>query len=614
MVSSKGRTWLYVGITSFKGKLGLIFLFLLLALPAFASGGACPTGANYLNVATNTLVTLSSLGITSCYYVAANGSDSNDGLSEASGHPWLHAPGMPSATGGPAALFSSGSMAGIGIILRGGDTWHFGTSTAPSTGGTWNFNVSPYPIGTSSHPIYLGVDTGWPSTGWARPILTGDNATSTSNTLGACAHQISGDGNNMIDVSGLQYYIIDNFEMTGLCQDDAGQPNNSDLFVSYGSTCNTACPASGIPFVATNLYIHGWTHQQFAGSNGSGACSGAICINISAFKGSVVNESVNGSAGESIHNNVVDGSDSDPGGAGLCYGGFYDVAYNVFRYTSQCITGNLHLFHDNLYEYFFENGHSNVLESGNASDAAGTNAIYNNVFRHLEDAGVAGCGTGNNPPCSGGVGLWQYPPSGTTDYLFNNLIYAVGGIEFVNIGNNGGPTPGNYTIFNNTFQTTPNQTIFNCQYLTGGNLVDTNNHFIDDGTQYSSPCNTKTTTTALLETNAQATSKGYTASEAFTYSPTSSSSPTVGTGTNENASNGAFCSALSNAGLSDAANACQSDTAYGCTYSTSTHTISCPARTVTARPLTSAWNIGAYEYNTQDPPPVAPSGLTAVVN
>ena len=41
---------------------------------AFAAGGTCPSGANYLQPNTaNTLVTLSSLGITSCYYIAANG-------------------------------------------------------------------------------------------------------------------------------------------------------------------------------------------------------------------------------------------------------------------------------------------------------------------------------------------------------------------------------------------------------------------------------------------------------------------------------------------------------------------------------------------------------------
>ncbi|MFZ3277440.1 MAG: hypothetical protein WA182_11115, partial [Candidatus Sulfotelmatobacter sp.] len=47
------------------------------AANAFAAGGTCPSGANYTNPASlrGSLVTLSSLGITSCYYVSAAGSD-----------------------------------------------------------------------------------------------------------------------------------------------------------------------------------------------------------------------------------------------------------------------------------------------------------------------------------------------------------------------------------------------------------------------------------------------------------------------------------------------------------------------------------------------------------
>ena len=52
-------------------RLGLFFL------APCVWGGTCPSGANYVNPsnATGSLVTLSSLGITNCYYIAANGSD-----------------------------------------------------------------------------------------------------------------------------------------------------------------------------------------------------------------------------------------------------------------------------------------------------------------------------------------------------------------------------------------------------------------------------------------------------------------------------------------------------------------------------------------------------------
>jgi len=587
----------------------VICVLFLISANAFAAGGTCPSGANYLN-SSGTLVTLASLGVTSCYYVSAAGADTNNGTSEST--PWLHAPQMPNCSGtcATAQNQNGGIPPGTGIILRGGDTWHFGNSGAtPYTGGTWEWNNGQTPNGTSSHPLYIGVDPSWYSgSSWARPILTADNPLCNANTANgttcisttdwygqpsfyvtSCAYQI-GSANDFIDATFRQYYIIDNLEMTGLCQSDTGQPGHNDVYMSYGS-------AQG-PLTFQNLYMHGWSHLKFAATNGSSGCtSTTVCINIYAFNGSVTN----GSVGESIHYNVVDGADSDPGGAGLCFGGFYDVAYNVFRYTTQCIPNPLHLFHDNLYEYFFENGHSNMLESLN--DVAGTNAIYNNVFRHIETFVTSG----------GGVGMWLTPPPGTTDYIFNNVMYDVGNLEYINVGSSG-QNFGNETYFNNTFQTNPNQPILRCEYLVGGALNDTNNHFIDDGTQYLGPCSTLTTTTPLTQTNAQADADApmhydqYTASEPFGYSPVASTNSTVGAGTNEYSG---YCSALSAAGLSAAATACQHDITYACSYSGNGAPAVCPARAANARPTGGAWDIAAYEYSGQGAP-APPTGLTAV--
>ena len=449
------------------------FLFLFATLPALAvtSGGACPSGANYLNPATNNLVTLSSLGVTSCFYVAANGSDSNSGTTEAA--PWQHAPQMPNCSANCLAAQNqnNGIPAGTGVILRGGDSWHFGNSGAsPYTGGTWNFNTGQYPMGTASHPIYLGVDQSWFSGGsWARPILTADNPLCNGNTLGAncltgtdtfgqtyyyvnsCGYQ-AGSANDLINVSGLEYYIVDNFEMTGLCQSHVGQPNGDDTYLTYTSICNQNNCTSGVPFIATNLYIHGASHLNYAGPNGSGSCTGStVCFNLWAFHGAVINYSV----GETIQNNVVDFADSDPTGEGLFESGAYNVAYNVFRYTTQALAGTLHIWHDNLYEYFFENGHSNMIES---ADVAGTNAVYNNVFRHVEVSG------------GGGVFLWLGPvATTTTDYIFNNVGYDVGGIEYLNIGGTGLTNDqGNYVFFNNTWQSNVAQPILRCEGQTTG--------------------------------------------------------------------------------------------------------------------------------------------------
>lgn len=612
-------------------KIGLTLLSLLLALPAFASGGTCPTGANYMNASTNTLVTLSSLGITSCYYVAASGSDSNSGTTETS--PWLHAPQMPSCSSNCATVQnqSGGIPAGTGIILRGGDVWHMGNSSASSyTGGTWNFNSGQYPMGSSSNPIYVGSDPSWYSgASWARPTLTGDNPPCGNGNVGSgctsnpssdcssgqesactglyyvssCSYQMSGDGgqNIMIELSGLKYYILDNLELTGLCESQPGQAQGSNTYVRYGGLCNSGCSGSAPASTFQNLYIHGWSHLQYAGYNGGPNCTGSThCFNIFAFQGSAIGGAL---VGETLAYDVVDGADSDPVGAGVCYGGMFNVEYSAFRYTSQCI-GATHLFHDNLYEYFYENGHSNMFEE--VAGISGTNAIYNNVFRHVE----SGC------PSDCLIGLWFDPPSGTTDYFFNNLYYDEGAIELWIVGQNN-QNAGTGIIFNNTVEFTNSGTQITGSATHNSVTVNSaNNHFITDnpsGPFAKSTFTSLTETTDLTMNHSTATTDGYTSSETYPYSPTSASSPTVGTGTNENASNGAFCSALADAGLSAVATACQSDTTYACSYNTTTNTVSCPARSVTARPTTAAWDIGAYEYNTQDPPPAAPTGLTAVV-
>lgn len=553
----------------------LTVAFFLLPIACFAAGGTCPSGSTY-GISGNQA--LAALGVTSCFFVAASGSDSNNGTSEST--PWQHAPGMPSCSNTCLTVWNATLPAGTGIILRGGDTWHMGNSSAsPYTGGEWNFNASPYPEGSSSSPIYVGVDQTWyTGASWARPILTGDNPLCSSSTVGgschtntlsggivqyyvsSCTYSISGGANNILELGGLKYYTIDNFEMLGVCAQNVGQPNHKDSFISYGSI-------SG-PMIFSNLYIHGWSHLQYAASNGSAGCTGSVmCVDTFSFYGGNL---------ETITNDVIDGSDSDPVGLGFCFGGGHTVEYSVIRYTSQCVTSNAAIFHDNLVEYFFENGHSNVFESGNTADASGTDVLYNNVFRHLETSGG-----------SGGVALWLSPPTGATWYIFNNLLYDEGSMELINIGTNG-VNQGNEVYFNNTFQTTVNQNIMNCQYLAGG-LTDTNNYFIDDGSVYSSPCNNKTTTTDVTMTNATATADGYTASQTYAYSPTTGSSPTLGVGTNENT---AYCGALASAGLNDAATACQSDTTYACTYNSANHTVSCPTRSTVSRG--SSWAVGAY--------------------
>jgi len=61
-------------------RAAIFAMFLLRGGTALAAGGACPTGANYLSQSMDAqelpLVTLASLGVTSCYYVSPPGTAS----------------------------------------------------------------------------------------------------------------------------------------------------------------------------------------------------------------------------------------------------------------------------------------------------------------------------------------------------------------------------------------------------------------------------------------------------------------------------------------------------------------------------------------------------------
>src|SRR5208337_2297630 len=583
-------------------KLSYLLLLLLFAGRAYA--GTCPTGANYLNLTTaaptDSLVTLASLGITNCYYIAANGNDSNSGTSESS--PWLHAPGMYSTCSGncatvQTAVYSNGS--GYGFIFRGGDTWHEGNSSAsPYTGGSWLINNGPISQtihGSSGSPVYFGVDTAWYNSGvcgssWCRPILNADNPPSTSQTLSSCTYP-GGTDIDMINVGAGSYTILDNFEMLGLCHAGLGQ--------NYANGGNAYIMENGLrgPMYYRNLYMHGWTHVAYAPGytltpSSSNCPSTGVCF------GTLMIYGLYSSPGaEHISHIVADGSDSDFEGAGFCYCGLYDVAYSYIGNTMEIINTNLHIFHDNLYEYFYENGHGDMLY-GFGGEGGTVNVMYNNVFRHLE-----------LPPAGSNSAGIQFYSAGGTDYFFNNVMYDIPQSMNAELGSYCGATPGTcnagtLNIFNNTIQTQTGDTPIHCQPVGSTSTTNVaNNHVITQASSIvNSACgsggNAITQTTNLLMNNAAATSKGYTASQSFAYSPTASNSPTVGTGTNEQSN----CSALLSAASGDptlvgAATACQNDTTYACSYNTSNHTMNCPARTSVSRPTSAAWNIGDYQYN-----------------
>jgi hypothetical protein len=587
----------------------ILMACILSARSALAAGGTCPSGANYINTSNGSPTTLSALGVTNCYYIAANGSDSNDGLSEAS--PWQHAPGMKNCASNCGSVSVT---AGEGFIFRGGDTWHFGNSSAsPYAGvvagcdgnGTQSGGLCLSGFnGSSSHPFYYGVDPTWYSgSSWTRPILTGDNPlTPHPGTFGdyvaSCTYQIGGTNRIVVETVST-YAILDGFELTGLCSNSDNGSN--DIYVRG----NGATSSSNNSY--ERLYAHGWTHIQFSGSYNANLIVFAGCNNLCGT--------------DSYLFNVVDGSDSDPGGLGwVAYTGASTWAYNVFRYCSNFVVTEMHVLHDNLFENWYgeadEAHHPNVYEENNEGNS--TNAVYNNVFYDI-------C-QGNNCPL-GIVNMWPNPQVGFTTYWFNNVNANDNpGGNYFDIGQNSNMgDQGTLVIFNNTLENTSGNAIMTCD---GSGFAEpfwfVNNHYITDASsQYLSYCATSSSphfvTDATLQSHAQADADSsphfdkYNGSQTYAFSPVASTNTTVGVGTNEIG----YCNTLSGSSdplLQAAGAACVRDTTYACGYNLSSHTVSCPARTTVARPASGAWDVGAYQYSsTQSSAPNPPTNLSATV-
>jgi hypothetical protein len=588
-------------------KFGFLLPFFFTA-SAWAAGGACPAGTPLS-------------GQNACYFVAANGADSNSGTSESS--PWLHAPGMPSCTGNCAAL--SAGNGGIGIILRGGDTWHEGNSSAsPYTGGTWDLfgwfsNAYGSSIsncvyeGAQSGCLYVGVDTTWYSgSAWARPIITGDNPTTgltPGSFVSSCAYQIANPGgnwgtNNLINVPA--YTIIDNFELTGLCSSAAGGYEAGNTYFA-GWAAGTA---NGQMSFLTNTYSHGWSATSTAGGGSSHP--------LTVFGGG-------GGVLQVFDHNVIDGSDSNPEEAAWAYvPWFYHVRDNMIRYVGDGTGAQCHDIHDNIFEHFYTmlyDGHYNMMECNHDAAPGTSNVIYNNIVRHFD------------PSFGNGEVFWVCPNT-TPEFWFNNLMYDVlqsgqgqwwayaGASQYPDCTNTGGQY-----MFNNTFVDGSQTCDPHGSTLSGGKYLTVyNEHLINTpwDTTSSDPnaCSGINDPSNVSMTDATATSQGYTTGSSGTVSsntcandsskpcmPTSSGNSTVGAGRNEVA----YCNTLGSYGSetaigTDAANACKYGTTDGCAYNSTTHTMSCPAQTALARPGGKAWDSGAYQYA---PGPSSPNSLQA---
>jgi hypothetical protein len=544
-----------------------------------------------------------------CYFVAANGSDSNNGTSESTA--WLHAPGMPACTASCAKL--NAGNGGIGIILRGGDTWHEGNSGAtPYTGGTWdlygwfsNAYAASLPNcvyeGAQTGCLYVGVDITWYSgSSWARPILTGDNPASTG-FVSNCAYQTANPGNNfnnnnLVNVPG--FTIVDSFELTGLCSNSANTANGNSYFAGWASSGTNSAVS-----MLENVYMHGWSATSSAGT---GSQSHPLTV-------------LNGGGGvhEVFDHIVIDGSDSDPEVAAWgTFPIFSHMRDSIVRYINQGVGQGCHDIHDNIFEHFYNtelDGHVNAFECNTDATGSTPNVFYNNVFRHFD------------PSFGNGEVVW-FCPNSTPEYWFNNLMYDVVGNGQGQPWNVVGPpiytgcsNTGGQFMFNNTLVDANQPCRLTNDNTYGQYLTVYNEHLINTG--YGAPGSPQcvggpNSSSNISTTDAAATSQGYTTGSPGTVSkntcandsttpcvPTTSTSPTVGAGSNLQA----YCTTLASftsepAIGNDAANACKYGTSDGCAYNATSHSMVCPAqpnvtRPTGANPTSTAWDSGAYQLN-----------------
>ena len=568
-----------------------------------SSSGSTANNANDIHASDTWQALITSFSMSQTYYICAvtgspcNASDSNAGTSKTA--TWLHSPGMKNCS---ANCASHTITPGDAYIFRGGDTWHFGNSSAtPYAGVVTNCAINNTFSGglclaginknASSGPyIYYGVDQTWFSGGsYTRPIFTADNPLTPNpgvfgDYVGSCLYQV-GTQNVLVWTETTKYIQLDGFELTGLCQQTANAPGDVDTYIDTKSDANN---------IYSNLYIHGWTHLRFSASGSP--CTG-MCFNLTAFRGAT-----SGGIGTLFTRDVVDGSDSDPSGLQFMFATGYSVIQNVFRYTAQGLPGPLHDWHENLLEHWYcpgdNNAHPNFIES--EGDATGTNAVYNNVLRNIAtDSGSC--------PIGSMVGLWFLPPVGSTTYEFNNVLYntpSTNILEYINISNHSNNT-GTQIYFNNTLEDSQTSTMFGACFGATNPYTAANNHYIyDQANPYDSSCSSQQTTiTNKLMTHSSATSNGYTAGQTYAYSPTSSGSPTVGFGTNFF---GTYCATLTSSGPPGSGTACGFDTTYGVGYNATTHSVIYPVRTAVGRPVSAAWDVGAYQYSggSSSPAPV----------
>ena len=497
------------------------------------------------------------------YYIAANGSDSNNGTSENT--PWAHLPGMATWTG------SHTPTAGDTFIFRGCDVW-----------GNSNFPINWTWSGTSSNHITIDHDPTWYNTSscsaWNRAIWDAQNA--------VIAPPECSNWNTYLIFGNVSYVDVNWIELrnkywTSSAADASCYPREAFVTVTSGANYVTL----------NNFYIHAWT-----------VASGAEDIDYGLYN--------SGCTTCTASYLVVDNSD------GTKYTGLgvqWPTTHSIFAYVANALKPHMsgeYGYNDISHIAASISGvHPNCIETTPTILGSGNFFIHDNRI-HDQDPNP-GSGAGG---CEG----LQVGNPGETDYVWNNLFYnnTVSGANGPDLPQNSYNTVAIY-YWNNT---NVDSRSFCVSIANNGNKWSTafvmqNNHCITTGTPSGSSqsgnmvsgtitgATTITFSNNIVESLSSANSKGYTNAQGYVYSPNSSSSETVGAGTN-------LTSLYWPAGFSI------QDTTYACNEQTVDGVIQpvCPARTGNDRPKTGAWDVGAYLFpSSSGSAPNPPTGLQAVV-
>ena len=534
-------------------RTAILMACILSAGRAFAAGGACPSGANYINPANpiGALVTLSSIGVTSCYFASqqSGASDSNAGTSEAS--PWKNIPGMASCASTCASNTPTG---GVGYILRGCDSWL--NTTLPIN---WNWS------GSSGNPIYIGMDKTWynssvcPSA-WNRPIWNAQKeAIAGNNWFFNAAYN-----------SQTSHVILDSIEMVELYSaTDVG----ADYIILYNGT---------VDWVFSNLYLHAWNIVD----DGEGSCRLIAGPTFMTMSGTTFTYNIIDGSDRTGENNVggntgtCNGFAGNMGGATLTQNVVHDLV-NPFLWVNESGNGNAIISNNLVYNVVTSNGdnHCNAMEI----EGGGTNYVFGNVI--------------HDQNCPGGESMMFGGGSNETDYVWDNVLYNLSASAPPTFPAQPGYTGISLYYWNNTVVTGSANSCFtwsdndatltslyiqNNHCITTASSVYTGGSGLTVGTLVDTPNLLQTPTQA--DTNSSPQFDQYTSSETYVYSPVASTNSTIGAGTNLTSSwPGGFST---------------NDTGYACTAQTvsTVLTVVCPTRTTNARPASGAWDVGAYEF------------------